>query len=337
MVILYIGDNMDNLRKKLAIFLLLLIFPVNIFAYSSKVILGGQNIGINIQNNGVIVIGFYKLNGYFNKGTNEIKVGDLITKVNGIKISSIKELTQKIENNIKDNKVTLTLIRDNKEFDTELNLLKENNVYKTGLYVKDTIKGIGTISYIDPETKIYGSLGHEILESNSNKSIEVKTGYIFESSITGIDKSFDGSPGEKNAKFNASNVFGTIDKNTIYGIFGKYNSSIDQTNLIEVAKKEEIKLGKAYIYTVLKDNTVEKFEINITNINDYNKIKNISFEITDERLLNETGGIVQGMSGSPIVQNDKLCGVVTHVIIDKVKTGYGLFITTMLEEGEKST
>lgn len=328
---------MNSLRKKLAIFLLFLIFPVNIFAYSSKVILGGQNIGINIQNNGVIVIGFYKLNGYFNKGTNEIKVGDLITKVNGIKISSIKELTQEIENNIKDNKVTLTLIRDKKEFDTELNLLKENNVYKTGLYVKDTIKGIGTISYIDPETKIYGSLGHEILESNSNKSIEVKTGYIFESSITGIDKSFDGSPGEKTAKFNASNVFGTIDKNTIYGIFGKYNSSIDQTNLIEVAKKEEIKLGKAYIYTVLKDNTVEKFEINITNINDYNKIKNISFEITDERLLNETGGIVQGMSGSPIVQNDKLCGVVTHVIIDKVKTGYGLFITTMLEEGEKST
>ena len=246
-------------------------------------------------------------------------------------------MTQEIENNIKDNKVTLTLIRDKKEFDTELNLLKENNVYKTGLYVKDTIKGIGTISYIDPETKIYGSLGHEILESNSNKSIEVKTGYIFESSITGIDKSFDGSPGEKTAKFNASNVFGTIDKNTIYGIFGKYNSSTDQTNLIEVAKKEEIKLGKASIYTVLKDNTVEKFEINITNINDYNKIKNISFEITDERLLNETGGIVQGMSGSPIVQNDKLCGVVTHVIIDKVKTGYGLFITTMLEEGEQST
>lgn len=328
---------MNSLREKLAIFLLFLIFPVNIFAYSSKVILGGQNIGINIQNNGVIVIGFYKLNGYFNKGTNEIKVGDLITKVNGIKISSIKELTQEIENNIKDNKVNLTLIRDKKEFDIELNLLKENNVYKTGLYVKDTIKGIGTISYIDPETKIYGSLGHEILESNSNKSIEVKTGYIFESSITGIDKSFDGSPGEKTAKFNTSNVFGTIDKNTIYGIFGKYNSSIDQTNLIEVAKKEEIKLGKAYIYTVLKDNTVEKFEINITNINDYNKIKNISFEITDERLLNETGGIVQGMSGSPIVQNDKLCGVVTHVIIDKVKTGYGLFITTMLEEGEKST
>lgn len=327
---------MNNFNKKLALFLTFLVLPINVLAYSNKVVLGGQNIGINITNDGVIVIGFYKLNGYFNKGTNEIKVGDTIIKVNDIKISSIKELTSEIEKNIKDNKVTLTLVRNNKEYTTELNLLKENNVYKTGLYVKDTIKGIGTMSYIDPTTKIYGSLGHEILESNSNKKIEVKTGYIFESSITGIDKSFDGSPGEKNAKFNSNNIFGTIEKNTIYGIFGKYNEEISTDNLIEIANKDEIKIGKAYIYTVLQDKTVEKYEINITNINDYNKIKNISFEITDEKLLNEAGGIVQGMSGSPIVQNDKLCGVVTHVIIDKVKTGYGLFITTMLEEGEKN-
>lgn len=326
---------MNKLWKKLALFLALLILPINVLAYPSKVVLGGQNIGINISNDGVIVIGFYKLNGYFNKGSNEIKVGDIIMKVNDTKISSIKELTQEIEKNIKDNKVTLTLIRNNKEYNTVLNLLKENNVYKTGLYVKDTIKGIGTISFINAENQSYGSLGHEILESNSNRKIEVKTGYIFESSITGIDKSFNGTPGEKNAKFNSSNILGTIEKNTIYGIYGKYNEPIDTSNLIEVASKDEVKIGKAFIYTVLKDKTVDKFEINITNINEYNKIKNISFEITDERLLNETGGIVQGMSGSPIVQNDKLCGAVTHVIIDNVKTGYGLFITTMLEESER--
>jgi stage IV sporulation protein B len=328
---------MINLRKKLAIFLTVLLIPINVFAYSNYVVLGGQNIGINIENKGVIVIGFYKINGSFNKGSTELKVGDLITKVDDTEITSIKELTKAIENNIVDNKVSLTFIRNDKEYTTEISLYKENNTYKTGLYVKDSIKGIGTISYIDPETKIYGSLGHEIIESNSNTKIDVKTGYIFESSVTGIDKSIDGSPGEKTAKFNSSNVFGTIDKNTIYGIFGTYTQEIDETNLIEVASKEDIKVGKAYIYTVLKDNEIEKFEINITNINDYNKIKNISFEITDERLLNQTGGIVQGMSGSPIVQNNKICGVVTHVVIDKVKTGYGLFITTMLEEGEKNT
>ena len=319
----------------MAIILSILLMPINIFAYSSHVVLGGQNIGINIENIGVIIIGFYKINGYLNKGSKELKVGDLITKVNGEDISSIKELTIGIEKYIKDNQVELTFIRNNKENKTNLTLYKENDIYKTGLYVKDSIKGIGTISYIDPETKIYGSLGHEILESNSNTKIEVKTGYIFESSITGIDKSLDGHPGEKNAKFNSKNVFGTIDKNTIYGIFGTYEKEIDTTNLIEVGKKEDVKIGKAYIYTVLKENEIEKFEINITNINDYNKIKNINFEITDERLLNETGGIVQGMSGSPIVQNNKVVGVVTHVVIDKVKNGYGLFITTMLEEGEK--
>ena len=335
MVILLIGDYMKNIRKKLAIIITLFLFPLQVLAYSNYVVLGGQNIGIQIQNEGVIVIGFYKINGYFNKGSNELKVGDFITKVENDKISSIQELTSKIEQHIKDNKVELIFIRDNKEQTTILQLYKENEVYKTGLYVKDSIKGIGTISYIDPETKIYGSLGHEILESNSNTKIEVKTGYIFESSITGIDKSMNGSPGEKNAKFNTKNVFGTINKNTIYGIFGTYEQEIDKTNLIEVAKKEEVRIGKAYIYTVLKNNEVEKFEINIDKINESNKVKNIHFEITDERLLNETGGIVQGMSGSPIVQNDKICGVVTHVIIDKVNTGYGLFITTMLEEGER--
>lgn len=326
---------MKKFRKKLAIVLSLFLFPIQVFAYSNFVVLGGQNIGINIQNKGVIVIGFYKINGYFNKGSNELKVGDILTKVENIEITSINELTQAIEENIKDNKVNLTFIRNDKEEQTQLLLYKENGVYKTGLYVKDNIKGIGTISYIDPETKIYGSLGHEILESNSNTKIEVKTGYIFESSITGIDKSIDGAPGEKNAKFNSKNVFGSIDKNTIYGIFGKYEKEINQNNLIEVAQKEEIQIGKAYIYTVLNNNEVEKFEINITKINEFNKVKNINFEITDERLLEKTGGIVQGMSGSPIVQNDKICGVVTHVVIDNVTKGYGLFITTMLEEGER--
>lgn len=328
---------MSKLKEKLVIFLCILVFPINVIAYSSKIVLGGSNIGINIQNKGVIVIGFYKINGYFNKGSNELRVGDLITKVDNKEVNSIKELTTEIENNIDSNKVTLTFIRNNKENITELTLFKENNVYKTGLYVKDSIRGIGTISYIDPETKIYGSLGHEIVESNSNTKIEVKTGYIFESSITGIDKSIDGSPGQKTAKFNTNNVFGTIDKNTIYGIFGKYEKHIDETNLIEVAKKEEIKVGKAYIYTVLENNNIDKYEIEITSINDHNNIKNINFEITDERLLTKAGGVVQGMSGSPIVQNDKIIGVVTHVVIDKVNTGYGLFITTMLEEGEKGS
>ena len=324
------------LNKKIIIVLLAIFFPINALAYSNKIILGGQNIGIKIQNNGVIIIGFYKLDGKFNKGTNELKVGDIITKVNNESVSSISELTNKIEKNIKNNRVQLTFMRNGKEEVTELELQNENGIYKTGLYVKDTIKGIGTITYIDPNTRIYGSLGHEIVESNSNTKIEVKDGYIFESSIIGIDKSYNGNPGEKNAKFNSNNKFGSISKNTIYGIFGQYNKDIDNTNLIEIGKKDEIELDNAQIYTVLSNNEIEKFDIKVTNINEKSKIKNISFEIIDKNLLDKTGGIVQGMSGSPIVQNNKIIGVVTHVIIDKVNSGYGLFITTMLEEGDKN-
>ena len=328
---------MNKFKNKLAIFLCSFMFPLNIFAYSDKIILGGNNIGINIQNNGVIVTGFYKVNGEYNKGDNELKIGDIIISVGNSNISSIKELTNEIENNINDNKVLLTFIRDGKKISTNLKLYKENDIYKTGLYVKDNIRGIGTLSYIDPKTKIYGSLGHEIVESNSNSKIEVKTGYIFESSVIDIDKSYDGYPGEKKANFNINNILGTIDKNSIYGIFGTYSGDYLDTNLIEVATKEEVKVGKAYIYTVLDNNTVDRYEIDIKDINENAQVKNISFEITDKKLLDKAGGIVQGMSGSPIVQNDKIIGVVTHVVIDHVNLGYGVYITTMLEEGEKNT
>ena len=178
-------------------------------------------------------------------------------------------------------------------------------------------------------------MGHEVLESNTGKIVEVKTGSIFKNEITSIDASEDGSPGSKNAKFYYGTVYGDIDKNTKFGIYGTYEAEYDESKLIEIAEPDEVKIGNATIYTVLEDETVEEFEIEITKINENSEIKNISFEITDERLLDETGGVVQGMSGSPIVQNGKLIGAVTHVVTDNVTNGYGLFITTMLEESEK--
>lgn len=118
-------------------------------------------------------------------------------------------------------------------------------------------------------------------------------------------------------------------------MFGNYTAEIPQKNLLEVGKKEDIQLGEATIYTVLSDNKITEYKINITKINPDTDIKNITFEIVDERLMNETGGVIQGMSGSPIIQNNKIIGAVTHAIVDNVRTGYGIFITTMLEEGEK--
>ena len=311
----------------------LLILPINVLAYSDKVVLGGETIGIQIETPGVMVIGFYPVNGDYIKGTPEIKPGDLIIKVNDIAISSINELTNAIEKEVINNEIELTVNRDNKEYKIKMTLEKVDGVYKTGLYVKDSISGIGTLTYIDPETKVYGALGHEILESTSSKIVEVKTGKIFESTITSINKSSTGVAGAKNANFNINHLYGDIKVNTNHGIYGKYTDDIKEET-IEVANNDEIKIGEATIYTVLQGQKKEEYKINITNINEYNDIKNITFEIIDQDLLNKTGGVVQGMSGSPIVQNGKIIGAVTHVVVDNPLTGYGIFITTMLETGD---
>ena len=321
-------------KLKIAVILSILFFPISAFAYSSSVILGGEDVGIHIEMPGVMVIGFYKVNGSNVVSDPSIEVGDIITAVNGSSITKIDELTSKIEEHVKDDQITLSVLRNGEKIKATLTLVKADGIYKTGLYVKDSITGLGTISYIDPETKVYGALGHEILESTSGKLVEVKTGSIFESTVTSIKKSSNGTAGEKNASFNLEHVFGNIETNTNHGIFGIYEEEIEG-NTIEVAHKEDIKVGKASIYTVLSGSDKKEYEIEITDIQEYNDVKNITFEITDQDLINKTGGIVQGMSGSPIVQNGKIIGAVTHVIIDNPLTGYGIFITTMLENGDK--
>lgn len=326
------------MKKKIIILLTsigLSIFPFSVKAYSDEIIVGGDNIGIHIDSNGIMVVGFYKVDGKYIKGNKEIEVGDIIRKVNNTEVFTIEELTNAIDTNLKENKINLTINRNNNIFETQLELTNVDGVYKTGLYVKDGISGIGTLTYIDPGTKIFGTLGHEIIESTSNKRIEVKTGTIFQSEVSKIIKSENGKVGEKNAHLNYSEVFGTITKNTLYGVFGKYTQTIPQGQKFQVGKPEEVKLGKATIYTVLSDNKIAEYEINILKINPDTDIKNITFEIVDSKLLEQTGGVIQGMSGSPIIQNNKIIGAVTHAIIDDVENGYGIFITKMLEEGEK--
>ena len=322
------------MKKNITLILIILLLPFKVLAYSEYIIPGGKNIGIEVKNDGIIVIGFYKINNKYNN--NDIKIGDIITKINNKKVDNIEEMVNEIENNVINDKVNITILRNKEEQDIEFNLIKVDDIYKTGLYVKDTISGIGTLTYIDPETKIYGALGHEIIEGNSMRHVEVKSGTIFESIVTSIDRSSVGSAGTKNAKFFSNNIYGNINKNTISGIYGKYTEIIDDNNLLKVGKPDELKLGTAIIHTVVDGDKIEEFEINITKINKTNTIKNISFEVTDKRLLDISGGIVQGMSGSPIIQDNKIFGAVTHVVISKPTTGYGIFITTMLTEGEKN-
>lgn len=326
-----------NFKNKLLTILSLLLFiiPINAFAYSNHVILGGNNVGIEVHSEGIMIVGFYQVNNSYIGREAGLELGDKIIKVSNEEVSSIKDMINKINNKIKDEEITLTILRGEKELTTNLKLVKDNNnVYKTGLYVKDQITGIGTLTYIDPETKIFGALGHEIVESSSNTKIEVKDGKIFKSDVTGATKSTRSSTGEKNAVFYNNEVYGTIEDNTDSGIFGKYTGEYDESNLIEVGNVDDIKLGEATIKTVLNSNIVETFTINILKINKDSDTKNILFEITDKELMEKANGVIKGMSGSPIIQDNKIIGAVTHAIVNDNGKGYGIFITTMLEKGE---
>lgn len=319
--------------KKVLMLLTILLWPINAFAYSEYVIPGGKTLGIEVDTKGIMVIGFYKVNNKFNKGTPELKNGDYIIEVNGNKVSNISEMTKVIENNLNNDYLDVTFTRNKKIYQTKLDVVLNDGIYKTGLYVKSSITGIGTLSYIDPETKIYGALGHEIIENVTSSKVEIKSGLIFKSMINGIEKSLVGKPGSKLSKFDYSNNYGSIVKNTRNGIFGIYSSPLPDDVLIKVS--DDINIGKAYFKTVINNEEVENFLIEITAINEKSDIKNISFKIIDERLLNLSGGVIQGMSGSPIIQNDNIVGVLTHVVVDNPVNGYGILIRKMLEEGDK--
>lgn len=328
-----------NLKKTCLIFLLtLIIIPTYVYAYSDYIIAGGENIGIELNSKGVMVVGMYKVNNTYPAKEAGLKIGDIILSINGQKITNINELIENIDKSAGNGTIKLGYSRNNQQLFTNLSLFKDtNNIYKTGLYVKDSITGIGTLSYIDPKTKIFGALGHEIIEKTTGRILEIKDGKIYESSVTGIERSENGSPGEKNAKFYSNNVKGKVSKNTSQGIFGNYIEAIPNKKLYKVAQPSDIKLGNAKLLTVLKEEEVKEYNIEIIKINNnYNlKTKNFLFQIIDQELLEITGGVVQGMSGSPIIQDEYIIGVITHVVVDDPTKGYGIFITNMLEESEK--
>ncbi len=315
--------------------LLLLIFliPIIVFAIPNQVILGGETIGIEVYSDGIYVVGFYNVN---NKKIAEeagFKVGDIIKEIDNIKVKNVED----VNNIIKIDKTYNFKIQRNNELKTINYKLKEiNNSIKTGLYVKNKISGIGTLSYINPETSTFASLGHEILESNSMSKFMLESGNIYKAEVNNIKKSETRNPGEKRADINYNEEIGIINKNEIDGIYGKYSGKIDNNNIIDVGKKEDIKLGEASIKTVIDGQKKEEFNINIIFIDKNDSVKNILFEITDKNLLNKTNGIIQGMSGSPIIQNNKIIGVVNYVILDNPKQGYGIFVENMLKEEEKT-
>jgi len=318
----------------LALFLTVYIIPQTILAYSKEIIASGETVGIKLETDGILIVGSYEINGHNSLVEAGLKTGDIINQINNKDVNTVEEMVNIISNCNCDN-LKIVYKRENKTKKTTLNLYEDKGVLKTGLYVKDSVSGVGTLTFIDPNTKYFGVLGHEIADTTTGEIIDIESGTIFDSKITGITRSSDGNPGEKNALLYSDKVEGEVYENTNKGIFGKYTSNFDTSKLYKVASIDDIKIGDAKILTVLDGVEVGEFSIKITSVNKTkDKLKNIQFEITDETLLDKTNGIVQGMSGSPIIQDDYIVGAVTHVVVNDPHKGYGILITNMLEEAE---
>lgn len=310
-----------------------------------RVVPGGQSIGVQLHTLGVLVVGHHLVNGMEGgKSPGEIaniNVGDVILKINGEPIKSMNEIKRYVDQAGKVNRdLDVTIKRGKEEIKTTLHpvLDKQNNQYKIGLYIRDTAAGIGTMTFYEPVSNKYGALGHVISDMDTKKPIEIYNGTIVRSSVTAIEKGNNGTPGEKQASFSIdNNKIGTITKNSPFGIFGELHQPVQNEKYKEalpIALSHEVKEGPAKILTVVEDEKVEEFDVEIVSsvAQKFPATKGMVIKVTDPELLKRTGGIVQGMSGSPIIQNGKIIGAVTHVFVNDPTSGYGVHIEWMLQD-----
>lgn len=313
----------------------------NVFASQTKdnnkyVIPGGDAIGLKIDT-GIYVIGKYNVSSKNLKlspwKNSDIKEGDRITYVDNISVNSIEGLVNAI-NEVEKDYCILSIIRGNELIKTKIDIVISNNGEKTiGLYLKDKLIGIGTLTFIDPTTNYFASLGHGIYDKTL--SYGNINGSVVTSSIESIKKGVPGTSGEKKASISSLSL-GDVAINNTTGVYGKLNKVIKR-NTIEVASQQEVHKGKATMLTVVNKNIVESFEIEIISISlqENTGIKGLKIKVTDDKLIDVAGGIVQGMSGSPIIQDNKLVGAVSHVSISDPTIGYAMHIGWMIDEIDK--
>lgn len=282
----------------------------------------GHTTGIKMHSEGLIVIGTTQVP--CDEGNlfpaEDVEKGDIITKINGKKPVKSEEFRDIIRKNGKKT-VTLTIIRDGKEKELSLTPVKDvEGEYKLGVWVRDSMAGIGTITFYDPQSGTFGALGHGICEGDTGVLIPFEKGLVMESTVEDVKKGIEGEPGELHGSYNLSEDYGILLSNTNSGIFGKIKNEKEflKKNALPVAKKNEVKCGPATILSNVNGDNVEEYKIEIVKIfpSGENDTKNMMIKICDEKLIEKTGGIVQGMSGSPIIQNGKLIGAVTHVCVN---------------------
>lgn len=309
----------------------------------TKVIPVGQVAGIKLYTSGVLVVGMSEIKGIDNKKhkpyeNSGIQEGDTIVQIENDEVTGTEELIKKV-NSSKGKEIKVKFVRDGKFLECSILPVKTDVAeYKLGLWVRDSAAGIGTMTYYEPETQNFAALGHGITDIDTGKLINISNGQLITTKVLSIIKGKDGLPGKIQGTINEQSNIGVIRKNSIFGIYGnianiekiKFNSK----ESMDVATRNEIELGEATILCSIDDEKTKEYKIQIEKIflnNDYDN-KSMLIKVIDKELIEKTGGIIQGMSGSPVIQNGKFIGAVTNVLVNDPTKGYVVFGDLMIKE-----
>lgn len=309
----------------------------------TKVIPLGNLIGVKLYTSGVLVVGMSEIEGdnnqkykpYLNSGIEE---GDMIVEMNNKKIENTDELVNVVRKS-NGQEIQIKYVRDKEVITTSIAPVKnESNEYKLGLWVRDAAAGVGTLTFYEPTTGSFAALGHGIVDVDTGGILNIANGELVTSKLISIQKGEKNNPGEIKGSIDSGVTIGEIEKNTNFGVFGlvsnRGNLDLKKSKEYDVALRSEIKTGEAEIICELEEGKKETYKIEIEKIytsNNYDN-KSMLIKITDERLLEKTGGIIQGMSGAPIIQNGKFIGAITNVLVSDPMTGYAIFGDLMIKQ-----
>ena len=294
----------------------------------------GHTIGIKLFADGVVVIGLAQVetdSGARTPGVDcGLQVGDVIEEANGTQVESSEQFSRLLQCG---GTVDLSVSRNGEDLTLSARPVRdEDGTYRLGAWIRDSMAGIGTVTFYDPETGEFGALGHGITDSDTGLLMPLLDGAVMPSSVKAVKTGSAGTPGQLRGEFDLTRDIGQLSANTEWGVFGVFDDTgwID-AGAIPVAAAEEVCEGAAVIYANVSGDQVEEYTIEIVKVLNAGGAQNLLLHVTDQKLIAKTGGIVQGMSGSPIVQNGKLVGAVTHVMVNDPTKGYGILIEKMLE------
>lgn len=313
---------------------------------NTKVVPLGTAIGMKLYTKGVLVVGMTEINTDNNKKekpyeNSGIEEGDTIIQINDKEISSTNQLIEEV-NKSNGNTLNITFIKDEKTMQTSITPVKSNNEYKIGLWVRDVAAGVGTLTFYEPSTNSFMSLGHGILDIDTEKIIDIASGELVTANIVSIQKGEKGTPGAVRGIIETGTIIGKIYENTSFGVYGeltnKSYAGVDISKEVAAATRNEIKTGQAQIICQLDNSGPKTYNIEIEKIykNNNENNKSMLIKITDEELLEKTGGIIQGMSGAPILQDGKFIGAVTNVLVNDPTQGYGIFADLLIKQMRSS-